>query len=58
MCSPIAAISGGLQVAQGYAGWRAQQAQYGANKAAVNAENQAKRNAYNRSILQRDREWQ
>ena len=58
MCSPTAAISGGLSVAQGYAGWQRQQAQYSANKAAINAENQAKRNAYNRSILQRDREWQ
>ena len=57
MCTVTAAISGGLSAAQGYAGWRRQQAQYSANKAAINAENQAKRNAYNRSIQQRDREW-
>lgn len=57
MCSPTAAISGGLQVAQGYAGWQAQQAQYAGSKSQINIRNRALRNQYNRTIEQQNTEW-
>ena len=57
MCSPTAAISGGLQVAQGYAGWQAQQAQYAGSKSQINVRNRALRNQYNRTIEQQNQEW-
>ena len=57
MCTIAGAVSGGLSVARGYAGWQRQQSQYAGQKAAINARNQASRNAYSRAIEQQNTEW-
>jgi hypothetical protein len=57
MCSPTAAISGGLGVAQAYAGYQGQQAQYQAQRGATKARNRAALNQYNYSIQRQNQEW-
>ena len=57
MCTISAAVTGGLSVAQGYAGWQRQQAQYSNNKATANAQRQQQRNQYNSIIAQQNQEW-
>ena len=57
MCSPTAAITGGLGVAQAYAGYQGQQAQYQAQRGAIKARNRAALNQYHYNIQRQNQEW-
>lgn len=57
MCSPTAAITGGLGVAQAYAGYQGQQAQYQAQVGATRARNRAALNQYHYNIQRQNQEW-
>ena len=57
MCSPTAAISGGLGVAQAYAGYQGQQASVAANNRAIRARNRAARMNYHAQIQRQNQEW-
>lgn len=59
MCSPVAAVgvNAGLGLAQSYAGYQGQQAQYQAQVGATRARNRAALNQYHYNIQRQNQEW-